>query len=194
MSDIFIRYGLKKERMVFLWVLLYFVLPLGAQIDSSRIQEVDPNIELVEDFIQTNNTEGDFDFNTLFEDLEFYAEKPLQLNKASREDLEELKLLTPIQINNLLQHRQALGNLISIHELQAIPRFDLRTIQRILPYVSVAGGLDDYQLPISQMLAKGKNELYLRWRRILEDQRGFNPSPEDMAAGRQFLGDQNQWY
>ncbi|MEM8906356.1 MAG: helix-hairpin-helix domain-containing protein [Bacteroidota bacterium] len=165
-----------------------------AQRDSLGLPKGAQNIELIEDFIQNNGEESDFDFNTLFESLEFYAQKPLNLNKATREDLEELRLLTSIQINNLLNYRQELGDLISIHELQAIPRFDLAAIQRILPYVRVKGGLDDYQLPIGQMLYKGKNELYLRWRRTLEAQRGFNPTPEDLLRNRQYQGDENKYY
>lgn len=167
---------------------------VAAQRDSTSSFDESTPIQLIEDFIQSNGEDVDFDFNTLFESLEYYAEKPLNINKANREELEELRLLSTIQINNLLDHRAKLGDLISLYELQSIPRFDLQAIQRILPYVTVSGGLDDYRVSIPKMVVKGKNELFLRWRRTLEAQRGYNPTLTDILLNRSYRGDENKYY
>ena len=165
---------------------------LSGQVDS--IDRVLPALqEVIEDFLQNTDSEGDFDFNTIFEDLETYIISPLDLNQAEESQLQDLRLLTDNQVNNLLNYRRRRGALISLYELQAVPGFDLQTIRRILPFVSVKTTTDDYQLSIPRMLAEGKNEFFLRWSRILEQQKGYQPLAEGETASR-YIGDPNQVY
>jgi hypothetical protein len=175
------------KTQVLLFALLLFPLLLRAQADS--LGQPDRAATIVEDFLQNTETEGDFDFNTLFEELEFYRESPLNLNEASPEDLYTLRLLSDIQIVELLRHRREVGDLIAIYELQSIPSFDLATIRTILPYVTVSGDVDDYQLSIRRMVAEGNNELYIRWSRIAEEQRGYRDTEENG-----YLGSPDQLY
>ncbi|MCB0654467.1 MAG: helix-hairpin-helix domain-containing protein, partial [Saprospiraceae bacterium] len=179
------------KRLV-LFLLPFSSLPALAQVDSLQ-QPPDATQQVIEDFLQNTESEGDFDFNTVFEELQFYQENPIDLNEAGEEDLQSLQLLSDIQILELLNYRRMAGDLISIYELQAIPSFDLLTIRRILPYVTVDKGIDDYQLSIPRMLAEGQNELYLRWSRIVEEQKGYSPLEEGQTAQR-YLGDPNQFY
>ena len=159
-------------RLVLLLLLLSSIS--YAQIDTlNRDQPL--NQSIIEDFIQETGGEGEFDFNTIFEQLEEYAEDPIDLNLVTDEQLKELGILNDIQIVDFLNYRIMAGELISTYELQSIPSFDLNTIRNILPYVTVRGNVNDYQLPITQMLYEGNNELYLRWERVLEEQRGFTP-------------------
>lgn len=160
-----------------------------AQIDTTRTEPPDAAQERLEDFLQNTDSEGVFDFNALFEQLEDFRANPIDLNEADETTLQELLLLSDAQILDFLSYRQQLGELISLYELQAIPSFDLATIRRILPYVTVRGDVDDYQIPIRQMLREGRNEIYFRWGRILEQQRGFAN-----AESNRYLGDPNQLY
>ncbi len=157
------------------------------------LSPIDPVREIIEDFLQ--NAEGDieFDYNTLFEDLETYLDRPINLNEATEEELKDLIFLDDVQIVNLLRYRNEQGNLIALQELQVIPGFDLATIRRILPFVTLRSSIDDYQLSIPQMLREGKNEFFLRWSRILEEQRGYQPLPEG-STGSRYLGDPNKLY
>lgn len=148
--------------------------------------------QALEDVLQEIEGEGDFDFNTLYEHLTVYLRQPLLLNDAGEAELHDFGLLTAVQIVNLLAYRELAGPLISIYELQAVPGFDLRTIRAILPYVAIQGDTDDYQATLPQMLSQGKNELYLRWSRILEAQRGYQLPADGSAAS--YLGDPNQVY
>ncbi len=143
--------------------------------------------------MQNTDSEGDFDFNTLLEELDQYRQNPLNLNNADEISLHDLRILSDIQINNLLQYRALAGDLISVYELQAVPGFDLATIQNLLPFVRVDGDLEDYQIPLARMLSEGRNELYLRWSRIRETQKGFEPPAPGSTASR-YLGDPNQLY
>ncbi|MFK7806498.1 MAG: ComEA family DNA-binding protein, partial [Saprospiraceae bacterium] len=145
---------------------------------------------LIENFAEGAEEDAEFDFDTAFE---FPFSRKVDINKASRTKLQEFGLLSEIQINQLIDHREEFGDLIAIYELQSIPSFDLQTIQRIRPFISVSGGIDDYNLSLKQMLKNGRNELYLRWVRVLEDQRGYL-SPEEGGSENGYLGDQNKYY
>ncbi|HYC38866.1 MAG TPA: helix-hairpin-helix domain-containing protein [Chitinophagaceae bacterium] len=63
--------------------------------------------------------------------------QPVNLNTASADELRLLPLLTEEQIENLLRYRDAFGKLISVYELQAVPRWDLASIRLLLPFVTV---------------------------------------------------------
>lgn len=164
-----------------------FPLLLFSQADT--LPEPPESTQIIEDFIQNTDSEGDFEFNTFFEDLAHYLEEPLNINEATEAELGNLRLLSNIQIIELINYRQQAGPLIALYELQAIPSFDLTTIRQLLPYVTIKGGVDDYQVSIGQMLASGDNELYLRWGRILEQQRGYIESD-----GQFYLGSPDQLY
>jgi len=167
-------------------------MPAGAQAPDSTYLPPPEVIEFIEDYLQNIEGDGDFDFNAIFEELAFYLDNPIDLNRATERDLLELRLLSDVQIVNLISYRQQAGPLLAVYELQVVPGFDLPTIRRILPYVAVGTGLDDYQVPLGRMLTEGKNEFFLRWQRILEEQRGYR-TPEDPEANR-YLGDPNRLY
>jgi Helix-hairpin-helix motif len=161
-----------------------------AQTDSLPTLPDDIQQNLIETFVEGAEEDSDFDFNTAFESR---FSKKLNINKASREDLGAIGLLSDIQINQLLSHREKFGDLIAIHELQSIPGFDLQVIRQILPFITVKGNLDDYNLPVWEMIQQGKNELFLRWQRILEEQRGFI-DPENGGPENGYLGDPNKYF
>lgn len=164
---------------------------LAQQVDT--IPDTDQNQEIIEDFLQNTESEGDFDFNTIFEEIEAYRQNPLNINEVSESELRELRLLSDVQVNQLLNYRQQRGPFIAMYELQAVPGFDLETIRRVIPYLSLNSSVDDYQLPILQMIREGKNEFFLRWSRILEEQKGYTPLEEGQTASR-YEGDPNKLY
>ena len=111
-------------RLVFTIACLLMSYIVYAQ-DSLTIEQI------VEDVITQVGEETDFDFNTLLERFEGYAQKPINLNTATQEDLFEFLLLSPAQINALINYRTSIGELSAFEELQAIPLFDIQTIEKI---------------------------------------------------------------
>ncbi len=177
-------------RIYTLAVLLFFAGFAFAQKPDTLIADPPDELQqLIEDFLQNTDSEGAFDFNTIFERLEDFRNDPINLNKANEAIMRDLGLLSDAQILDLLAYRQLAGDLIAVYELQAIPSFDLATIRRILPFVTVKGGLDDYQIPLSEMLKNGRDEVFVRWSKILEQQKGFSST-----ADSRYLGDPNQLY
>ena len=122
---------------------------------------------LIEELIE--EAEEEYDYSDIFERLEFYLRNPIDLNKTDEKELNELYILSPFQINELLNHRELSGNFISIYELQAIEGFNDQSIQRLLPFVSVSQGNNRAKLKLKD----GTHDLILRYGRVLENQRGY---------------------
>src|ERR1044071_5751908 len=62
---------------------------------------------------------------------------PVNLNTADKDELAELRILNDLQIESLIRYRKLLGPIIDIHELQAIPAWDIPTIRKLLPFVTI---------------------------------------------------------
>ncbi|HRJ14234.1 MAG TPA: helix-hairpin-helix domain-containing protein, partial [Saprospiraceae bacterium] len=180
------------RRLLAILLLLSCALALSAQKDTLPPAPAEGNTDLLEDLLQNTDADAVGDFNTLFESLGDYLRKPLNINKADEADLRDLLLLNDVQIAGLLRHRAIAGDLISVYELQAVPGFTPELIRSLMPYITVGGDLDDYQVSIKEMLRDGSNELYLRWARVLEQQKGFTTAAD--TADSRYLGDPNQYY
>ncbi|MDX5348798.1 MAG: helix-hairpin-helix domain-containing protein, partial [Hymenobacteraceae bacterium] len=129
-------------------------------------------------------------YEELYETLFLYYQNPVNLNKASREELATLFILSDIQINNLLQHIEKNGKLLSIYELQAVEGFDLLTIYKLVPFVQVPdAGLQADQRPLWQrIIGEDNNSLIIRWERTLQQRKGFSPPDPNSSATTRYLG------
>ncbi|RZL16649.1 MAG: helix-hairpin-helix domain-containing protein, partial [Hymenobacter sp.] len=107
---------------------------LAAQEFPHRAPELDRLAQELFAEIQTDQVPYEDLYGTLLN----YYQSPLNLNTASAEELRALPLLSEKQVAALLQHRQATGPLLSMYELQAVPGWDVRTIERVGPFVTVA--------------------------------------------------------
>lgn len=171
-------------------LILIFSSPLLFAQDT--IPEESVNQRIIEDVVEQIGEENDFDFNAQFEQLQGYLKKPLHLNTASEQDLADLGLLSPQQVHQFVLYRKRVGNLIAIEELQAVPTFDLATIERILPYVRVSGDKDDFQIPFREMLRNGNHTILLRANQLLETQQGY--VPDEHSGTTAYLGNPTQFY
>lgn len=168
-------------------VSVLFAYQLIAQIDSlpnNMGQE-----DMIESFLQDQDNEADFDYNDLFDELEYLRKQPLSLNNLTIDDLDLFPFLTAIQKSAFVEYKNEQGSLISLYELQAIPHFDVTTIKRLLPFVSI--GESNIQ-PLGQNWRKeGNHQLILRWSRSLEKKKGFLENADGEVP---FNGDRNSFY
>ncbi|QJX47510.1 hypothetical protein HMJ29_11395 [Hymenobacter taeanensis] len=121
----------------------------------------------------------------LYETLLQYYQTPLNLNVATREELRSLLLLSETQITNLLSHRQRTGGLLSLYELQSIDGFDLRTIYRTAPFVTVhTPDPNAARGPLWQRIQQEENNaLFVRYERGLQTRRGYT-TPDTVRGGQ----------
>ncbi len=150
-------------------------------------QELPQSIwDQVESYIE--DLDDEVDLSVLFDRLELLYAHPYDINQVSYDELQELRLLSEIQINDLLAHREQFGDLLMIEELQAIPSFNVVDINRIRLFFSVA---DTKRIPLSidQMLLRSKQEVFLKWGQTLEDKAGF---VSEEGEDPRYLGDKNK--
>ena len=121
--------------------------------------------------------------DSYLQELEHFKKHPLNLNIADAADLKELMFLTDLQIDNLVSYRNLLGKFISIYELQAIPSWDIGTIKKILPYVSVGDALSIRE-DLKNRFKGSDHSLLFRFSEVLEKSKGF----EDTVPGTKYLG------
>ena len=177
------------RKLVLLSCFAIFFIRLAAQTDSlATISQED----LIESFAQGADEESSFDYNDIFERLDYLRRHPLNLNRATDADLSDFPFLNELHRAALLEYRRTVGDLISIYELQAIPGYDLGTIRQLLPFVRVnpPGMLNE---PFFGENRESRSQLLLRWSRTLEPRRGYSVPVEDTTSNR-YLGDRNRLY
>ncbi|HWH63943.1 MAG TPA: helix-hairpin-helix domain-containing protein, partial [Ginsengibacter sp.] len=125
----------------------------------------------LENLTEANGDEVTEDDSYLQELVQF-TKDPINLNYTSVGQLQQLKLLSPVQINNLILYRKLLGNFISIYELQAIPGWSINLIKRIRPYITVSSKVNAFN-SVGSRLRSGRNTLLLRDIQTLEKSKGY---------------------
>jgi len=165
-------------RWLSILLLVFFCSKVYAQ------EPIRPEIDL-QDFAETlfQIQDEDINYEDLYESLLLLYSNPLNINRATREELSSLYVLSVVQVNDLLNYIKQNGDLVSLYELQSVPGFDPFTIRQILPFVEVRIG-DEYGTSgtlIDRILREKNNYLLLRTERILETQKGYTASsdPED---------------
>ncbi len=70
--------------------------------------------------------------------LVYLKSHPVNLNTANEKELNELGMLSQLQIESFLNYRKLIGMLISFNELQSIPNWNNELIYKLQPYVKVS--------------------------------------------------------
>ncbi|MBL7777485.1 MAG: helix-hairpin-helix domain-containing protein [Chitinophagales bacterium] len=144
--------------------------------DGTDVQEIIEN-----NAIQTESESFDYDAN--IDELEYYKKHPINLNRTTAEQLNDLGLLTAQQISSLINYIALHGELISVYELQAVPKFDLKTIQLLLPYIEVNNNVNENIVPLKKLLSKGKFTIVSRYKQVVEKSKGYK-----LTDGNRYLG------
>ena len=121
--------------------------------------------ELLENFFRDSELGDESDAQALLEYLDYLRDHPLNLNKATEDDLIALGVLNRLQIEQFLEYRETLGPFLNIFELQAVPGFNLDEIRLLSYFTEVKTGTDTRSQSIWKGLYQGENELLARWGR-----------------------------
>ena len=132
-----------------------------------------PTESLLEDILEDLSVNNDIDnpVNTLnweneLEELSTRLQEPVNLNTATREQLEQFPFLSDIQIEHLLSYIYIHGQMQTIYELQLIEDMDRQTIQYLLPFVCIKAINNEPAFRWKTMLKSaakyGKNEVLTR--------------------------------
>ena len=113
-----------------------FIIPAcSAQNPSENlIEEVLEDLSVNNDI---NNSVNSLNWENELEELSNRLQEPVNLNSATREQLEQFPFLSDIQIEHLLAYIYIHGQMETIYELQLVEELDRQTIQYLLPFVCI---------------------------------------------------------
>ncbi len=140
--------------------------------------------------------EEDIDYESIYEALFQLYLNPIDINRADAEILQATYLLNPSQISSLINYRNSYGTLLSLYELQAVPEFDLQTIDNLIPFISIgSSGLRSKKF-WDRVKEEEQAYLLFRHQRTWQRRRGYFP-PDTSSTGTissRYLGDPNTIY
>ncbi|MEO6489829.1 MAG: helix-hairpin-helix domain-containing protein [Ferruginibacter sp.] len=121
----------------------------------------------------TENTEdAEIEDDSYLQEMVYFLKNPVNLNTVDQSILKDIKILSPIQIQNLISYRSILGKLVSIYELQAVPGWDVQTIRKLRPYITVGNEINLVE-DIGERLRGGEHSILLRGTQVLERSKGY---------------------
>ncbi len=181
---------LNKRIILLLSVFTAFIANAQEDIDESAVRQgvIEQRIEAI---VETLSEDEELDYLVLFDELSYFYEHKLDLNRATPDELRSIYMLSEIQINNLMRHIERYGKLDSMYELQAVKGFDLESIYSIMPFVKVGQTSQLGRQPIKTILREGRSDLFVRYQETLEEQKGFSAATDQELADNpnsRFLG------
>lgn len=178
-------------RQVFAFAcLLFFSVPGFFAQDKTEI--IQQRIEFISERFQSES----IDLTNIIEQLNYFYEHPINLNETEGVELEDLGLLTTIQISDLIRHRKLFGKLMTLYELQSLTFWDLETIELVRPFVRVDDKLDNLHVTFREALRQGKFEWFLRYQPTVEPKLGYEKVPDSVLASSNnyYYGNSDRYY
>ncbi|MFU8811858.1 MAG: ComEA family DNA-binding protein [Balneolaceae bacterium] len=161
-----------------------------AQSDTTRSQ-VERDIERAID--ELDPEESDLDLEQLLEFLQDLANNPLNINRASIDDLTLIPGIDLRLAQAIITHRRQTSPFESVDDLLLVRGIGPVTLNRIRPYVSVGSGFErgrDLYLNPSYWTNNSRFEATTRFQRVLQDQEGFQ-RPDSLGG---FVGNPVNYY
>ncbi len=116
----------------------------------------------------------DLNYEELLESLSQLYINPIDLNKANYAQLASLFVLSDKQIKTLIDYRTSAGSFASIYELQVLEGYDLDTIYKIIPFVTISESTLSMS-SVEESFKKANQTLIFRSNNILEQKKGYTP-------------------
>jgi hypothetical protein len=143
-------------------------------VHRCRAQDIPPAAEQQLEKL-TESSDAETEDDSYLQQLEQFRKDPLDLNTAGENELVQLGIINSVQVQNLLSYRRLLGKLVDIYELQAIPSWDLLTIRRLLPFITISAALSAKE-DIVHRFHGGDHVILFRVSQVLERSKGFTES------------------
>ena len=126
---------------------------------------------------QLENLDEETDASVIIEDLEYYAEHPININATNETELSKLYLLNDIQIQNLLGYTREFGPVYSVYELNTIDGFTPDLLNQLRLFIWF-GPQDETPERFSESFKYVNQQLLLRTLGTLQKARGYKTNDE----------------
>lgn len=168
-----------------IWIVFFVTISV-----LSTAQETEPR-RLIESIIesQLDNIDEQTDVALIIEDLERFAENPININATTASELSRLYVLNDVQINKLLEYLTVYGPAYSIFELKTIDGFNPVLLQKLEPFISFGPREEDKKFGDS--FQYGKNQLLLRTLGTVQKANGYQPRDDGSTP---YEGNQYRYY
>lgn len=147
-------------RTIILIFLLFIFRFTSAQNNLAEEQWMEWILELLLENQSIESDRSDLELS-----IKEWLKHPINLNKASKEDLESFYFLSPIQAQNIIEHRILYGEFISLYELQAVKSIDLKDALLLSQFCYINQNPQASTLPISKKFSQGDHEIIIQQKR-----------------------------
>ncbi len=117
---------------------LAFILSFLLAVQSVLAQDVMRGIEDLLEQMQGEETGASPE--SLVQWYEDLLRNPLNINAATRSQLEQLQVLSLFQIESLLEYREEYGDILSLSELAAVDGFSTDMVSALSPFITLGAG------------------------------------------------------
>jgi hypothetical protein len=169
------------------WVTLFSLLTTHLFCQEYPTKDVDVE-RIVEEIYGVQDL--DLNYEELYENLLQFLNNPININRATTEQLRFLHILSEYQLEQLAQYKKDFGELQSLFELQAIPGFDSSTITKLIPFITISGTPNTHSI-WNRIRDESSTYLLLRYDRLLETKKGFM---EPTSERSRFHGNEDRYY
>src|SRR6187401_861722 len=168
-----------------MWIRIFILILLTTNFSLVTASGQESPVSTLEQQFEnlTDVDQAETEDDSYHQQWERFRRNPLNLNTADENDLRELKILSGLQIANLISYRKLVGKFISIYELQAVPSWDTQIIKKLLPFITVAEPIDLTDV-FKTRFKVGEHTLSVRYGEVLEKSAGF----EKTSSGTKYLG------
>ena len=153
-------------------IILFFILVNAGQTFSQVTEPVTPSTEQQLENSTAHNNDRETEDDAYLQQLMHFLKDQINLNTADAAELNQLHMLTALQISNFLVYRKVMGKLVNLYELQAIPGWHIETIQKIAPYITVSIPMPMVKT-IRGRLVNRNHSLLIRASQVPERARGY---------------------
>ena len=156
-------------RIFFVWLILLLV---AADIAAQVTEPITSNTEQQLENITENNEDIETEDDAYLQEMVQFIKNPIELNYADAAALNQLRMLTPMQVHNFILYRNLVGKLVNLYELQAVPGWDIGTIQKLRPYINVSIQVSAAGT-VKRRLKNGEHSILLRASQVPERSKGY---------------------
>ncbi|MDR2126922.1 MAG: helix-hairpin-helix domain-containing protein [Prevotellaceae bacterium] len=162
----------------FAFILLMLMICVENHAQESEIDPMKIIIDMVEEVATSNEDENaEIDLEQIYEQFANLLNNPVDLNSATRADLEQLYILSDFQIFSVLEYIKSNGKMLSKYELAFVYGFDSRIAESLYPFVTVASGSEYSRISdtakLKDMIGRGRHQIIARAKQLVEKQAGY---------------------
>ncbi len=114
----------------------------------------------------------DTTIENMFQELTMLEGNPMNLNRVSREQLEQFPLINFEQAAHIAEFLDKNRPVYTVFELRNVSFLDFKTVELILPFF-FAGKAEEEQPTVQEMLSRGRHEVQSRFDKTLQNRAGY---------------------